>query len=355
MVQVISIILSIIGLIIATSIYGCCEESALADRQDEAFELYRRELEEVKLPPDFDASLSVPSDLQRFSEEYLPLLHSKWEQIQGEYTVINRNLKLMQVKCSKLQELNELNDNKIDLSGSKFYVRWQCRQKNRLAALERAHRDILAAVEKYYAEAQIRNIDSDAEVKQQVAGLIRGANAVLKESGLSVEPISEQSAAGVPSASKKEAPPTAPEKSAPSDAGRNADAPAQPTSSNAAADFAEGIEWQHGKNGRSKNLVKAAACYRRAAEAGHAAAQNNIGHFYHRGWGVSKDLNRAAHWYRLSAEQGDAFGQSNYGTCLEFGWGVRANKPEAIEWYRKAARQGHASAQKHLRRLGMSW
>lgn len=123
----------------------------------------------------------------------------------------------------------------------------------------------------------------------------------------------------------------------------------------AAADFAEGIEWQHGKNGRSKNLVKAAACYRRAAEAGHAAAQNNIGHFYHRGWGVSKDLNRAAHWYRLSAEQGDAFGQSNYGTCLEFGWGVRANKPEAIEWYRKAARQGHASAQKHLRRLGQTW
>ena len=92
-----------------------------------------------------------------------------------------------------------------------------------------------------------------------------------------------------------------------------------------------------------------------AAEAGHAAAQNNLGHMYHQGWGISKDLNQAAHWYRLSAEQGNAFGQSNYGTCLEFGWGVRSNKTEAIEWYRKAARQGHSSAQKHLQRLGQTW
>ena len=120
-------------------------------------------------------------------------------------------------------------------------------------------------------------------------------------------------------------------------------------------DFKAGVEWQFGKNGRRKNFVKAAECYQRAANAGHAAAQNNIGHFYHQGWGVPKNLKQAAYWYRLSAQQGLPLAQSNYGTCLEFGWGVRANLSEAIEWYRKAARQGNPSGQRHLRRLGVSW
>lgn len=47
------------------------------------------------------------------------------------------------------------------------------------------------------------------------------------------------------------------------------------------ADFAAGVDWQFGKNGKTKNLAKAAECYQRAAAAGHAGAQNNIGHFYH--------------------------------------------------------------------------
>lgn len=126
-------------------------------------------------------------------------------------------------------------------------------------------------------------------------------------------------------------------------------------STNADEDYNAGLEWQFGRNGRSQNYVRAAECYMRAANAGHAAAQNNIGHFYHQGWGVSKDLGKAAYWYRLAALQGLPLAQSNYGTCLEFGWGVRANRSEAIEWYRKAARQGNRSGQRHLRRLGVSW
>jgi len=115
-----------------------------------------------------------------------------------------------------------------------------------------------------------------------------------------------------------------------------------------------GLDYQYGKNGKSKNYNEAARCYRLAAEQGHAGAQNNLGFCYHNGWGVPKDMSQAARWYKRSADQGNAWGQSNYGTCLEFAWGVSKNIPSAIEMYRKAATQGHASAKKHLKRHGIT-
>lgn len=475
--QVISIILGIIGLLAATAIYGCCEEKVQESRREEFLTFYHEEMQRITLPEDAACGLQVPGDLLRYSEEYLPMLHSKWKQILGEYAAISRNLALMERKRKRLAELNSLSERKIDCSHSAFFSQWNSEQQARLTTLKKAHDEILSAVEKYYAEAQLRNVDSDADVKQQISGLIHGANAVLRQSGAPEEALSgEVTAEQAPHAEPEEKPePVAEEKpteregdvalnrlvsrleaqeasapgsepmrrkllmlleqirsgagvdvTLPETKGNNAlhyacaigdmelaewllDNGADPTAktekgyspmwcigtknrsklvnllqeyikkyeqkhrpdkaaeqatpqhdgpheqavnTKAEADYAEGLEWQFGRNGRQKNEGNAVACYRRAAEQGHAAAQNNLGHMYHQGWGVSKDLKQAAHWYRLSAEQGNAFGQSNYGTCLEFGWGVSANKAEAIEWYRKAARQGHASAQKHLRRLG---
>ncbi|MBQ8516246.1 MAG: SEL1-like repeat protein [Akkermansia sp.] len=471
MIQVISVILGFIGLAVAAHIYNSLESKAKENNREEAVALYLREMREVPLPDNVDGSLHVPSDVLRFSEEYLPLLHSKWEQILGEYAVVSKNVALMDAKRKRLAELNELSENKVDCSRSAFYEKWKSQQQSRLKSLEKWHQQILSSVETYYAEAQVRNIDSDEDVQRQVAGLIRGANAVLGEFGENAESVTEPADDAVSPASEVEmkpspadgdtlsriisrlekegqsapgeerlrshllallqqihsggdidmalpdtkgnralhyacaigdmelaewlldngADPTAktekgyspmwcigtknrsklvnllqgyikkneqkyrPDKAAEQATPQHDDSPEQAANSNAEADYAEGLEWQFGRNGRQKNDENAVACYRRAAEQGHAAAQNNLGHMYHQGWGISRDLKQASHWYRLAAEQGNAFGQSNYGTCLEFGWGVSANKAEAIEWYRKAARQGHASAQKHLRRLGVGW
>ena len=50
----------------------------------------------------------------------------------------------------------------------------------------------------------------------------------------------------------------------------------QSVNTHAEAAYAEGLEWQFGRNGRQKNEENAVACYRRAAEAILAAepAQN---------------------------------------------------------------------------------
>lgn len=362
--QVISIILAIIGLLAATAIYGCCEEKVRESRGEEFLEFYHEEMQRITLPDDADIGLHVPGDLLRYSEEYLPLLHSKWEQILGEYAAVSRNVALMELKRKRLAQLNELSKKKIDCSHSVFFSQWNGEQQARLSALKKTHGEILSAVEKYYAEAQLRNLDSDADVTQQISGLIRGANAVLRQSGAPEEALSEEAPVekalhaepkeklvSLPDSATENGSEQTSEQSETPSRLRSGTVYVPEISFRPDAAFAEGLDWQYGRNGRRKNMQKAAACYKRAAEAGHAAAQNNLGHLYHQGWGVNKDLSRAAHWYKRSAEQGHAFGQSNYGTCLEFGWGVRANKTEAIEWYRKAARQGHSSAQKHLQRL----
>ena len=52
------------------------------------------------------------------------------------------------------------------------------------------------------------------------------------------------------------------------------------------------------------NYEKAAFWYRKAAEQGHADAQNNLAARYATGTGVTKDLAEALKWYRAAAAQG---------------------------------------------------
>ncbi|MBE6409186.1 MAG: hypothetical protein E7034_01135 [Akkermansiaceae bacterium] len=204
MVQIISIILGFIGLAVAVNIYNSLEAKAKQNNREEAMALYLEEMRKVTLPNHVDGSLHVSADVLRFSEEYLPLLHSKWEQILGEYAVVSKNVALMDAKRKRLAELNELCQNKIECSQSEFYEKWRSLQQNRLKSLGKWHQQILSSVEVYYAEAQVRNIDSDEYVQRQVAGLIHGANAVLGESGRTLEPIPEQTLTVLTSAAKEE-------------------------------------------------------------------------------------------------------------------------------------------------------
>ena len=100
----------------------------------------------------------------------------------------------------------------------------------------------------------------------------------------------------------------------------------------------------------NKNYAEAVKWYRKAAEQGHATAQNNLGVCYDRGQGVEKNYTEAAKWYRKAAERGNASAQFHLGQCYEFSGEVGIYYVEAAKWYTKAAKQGNENAQKALKR-----
>jgi hypothetical protein len=97
-----------------------------------------------------------------------------------------------------------------------------------------------------------------------------------------------------------------------------------------------------------KLYPEAVECYRKAAEQGYAAAQNELGWMYQNGYGVTEDYGEAVKWYRKAAEQGNATAQYNLGIMYKNGYGVTKDYGEAVRWYRKAAEQGRAAAQYNL-------
>ena len=109
-----------------------------------------------------------------------------------------------------------------------------------------------------------------------------------------------------------------------------------------------GYDYNVGRNGKTKDLMKAVKYYRIAAERGDAWGQNNLGAMYRDGEGVTQDHAEAVKWFRKAAEQGNASGQLNLGWQYEKGYGVTQDDTEAVKWYRKAAEQGNATGQNNL-------
>ena len=108
-----------------------------------------------------------------------------------------------------------------------------------------------------------------------------------------------------------------------------------------------GICYNNGQ-GVPQDYALAVAWYRKAAEQGHAAAQNNLANCYYNGQGVAQDYVEAASWYRKAAEQGNTDAQNSLGNRYYWGEGVQQDYALAVAWYRKAAEQGHAAAQNNL-------
>jgi TPR repeat protein len=100
--------------------------------------------------------------------------------------------------------------------------------------------------------------------------------------------------------------------------------------------------------GVPKNYNEALKWYRKAAEQGHALAQNSVGACCEKGRGVPQDHTQAVKWYRKAAEQGEAYAQNNLGACYANGTGVLEDRAEAVKWYRKAAEQGNVLAKTNL-------
>ena len=81
--------------------------------------------------------------------------------------------------------------------------------------------------------------------------------------------------------------------------------------------------------GESKEIAE----LRKKAEAGDAAAQNNLGVKYDKGQGALKDQKEAVKWYRKAAAQGNAFAQNNLGYAYGKGEGVPKDDVAAYAWY----------------------
>jgi tetratricopeptide (TPR) repeat protein len=111
--------------------------------------------------------------------------------------------------------------------------------------------------------------------------------------------------------------------------------------------FQTGGKYYFGQ-GVPQDYAEAVKWYRKAAEQGHARAQNNLGGCYRTGQGVTQDDTEAVKWYRKAAEQNNADGQNNLGVSYDIGRGVTQDDTEAVKWYRKAAEQNLALAQFNL-------
>lgn len=86
----------------------------------------------------------------------------------------------------------------------------------------------------------------------------------------------------------------------------------------------------------------------KAAQAGHARAQTNIGYAYASGEGITRDPKEAVRWFRLAAAQGDVVAMDDLGYAYLTGDGITKSTPEAINWYTQAADKGYGPSQVSL-------
>jgi TPR repeat protein len=110
-----------------------------------------------------------------------------------------------------------------------------------------------------------------------------------------------------------------------------------------ADDYAEGM-----RDYNQKAYAKAARLFRKAAEAGDAGAQFELGLIYDDGQDVAQDYKQAMAWYEKAATQGNAPAQYNLGLLYNQGHGVAQDPKQAASWFEKAAAQGLAPAQAAL-------
>jgi len=101
-------------------------------------------------------------------------------------------------------------------------------------------------------------------------------------------------------------------------------------------------------HGVVQDFGQSAYWFERAAGAGDAQAQMQIGYFYEAGIGVPKDLERAAHWYQIAASNGSATAKVSLGTLYFWGTGVQEDRQLAAQLYRQAAAKGSGLAAYYL-------
>lgn len=115
-----------------------------------------------------------------------------------------------------------------------------------------------------------------------------------------------------------------------------------------AAQFRLGIAYRDSDVGIPQSDTDACRWFLRAANAGYAPAQMEVGTCYQSGLGLARDFGQAAAWYRKAADQGSAGAQFNLGQMYHYGRGVKQDDKEALGWFQKAAAQGNGGAEYRL-------
>jgi TPR repeat protein len=100
-----------------------------------------------------------------------------------------------------------------------------------------------------------------------------------------------------------------------------------------------------------RNLAAAYRWNLRAAEAGNAEAQVEVGTAHYLGRGAPRDMTAAAHWYREAAKSGEVGAQYLIASMYESGEGVPRDLRLARYWYEAAAGSGDVAAPGKLREL----
>ena len=113
------------------------------------------------------------------------------------------------------------------------------------------------------------------------------------------------------------------------------------------AQFCLGLKHYQG-NGCLRDFSKAAYWYGKAAEQGHAEAQEHLAEMLDHGKGVPRNLEETAVWYSKAAEQGRMKAQARLAAMLDRGEGISRDLEAAAALYCKAAKQGSEAAQLRL-------
>lgn len=96
--------------------------------------------------------------------------------------------------------------------------------------------------------------------------------------------------------------------------------------------------------GVPKDEAKGVALCRQAADLGEANAQTDLGNFYLEGLGVPRDIVQARHWYELAAAQGQPNAQFVLGQIYWNGDGVARSQPKAASLLKEAYKGGRRDA-----------
>lgn len=111
----------------------------------------------------------------------------------------------------------------------------------------------------------------------------------------------------------------------------------------ATAEFQLGVHYVNGI-GVKKDTAKARRWIRKSARQGNAYAEAALGMLYMRKGSPAATTSKGVKWLRKSADQGNATAEWVLGLLYERGEGVSMDVTRAAHWYLKAAKQGDSDA-----------
>lgn len=109
-----------------------------------------------------------------------------------------------------------------------------------------------------------------------------------------------------------------------------------------------GCIYYNGSGNYTKDYHTAYSWFIKAAEQGNAQAQRLLGYLYMNGWGCPQDHDKAYFWTSKAVGQDDAQAQNNLGFLYMNGWGVEKDYQKAMSWFQKAEKQNEAKAQYNI-------